>query len=163
MWRSSSASIAGAKRAEETERADAQHENRGLTFWHEDDGTVVLHGRFPPEMGARVLSALDAAMAAHAAEQPAAVWDNEGLVPEDVPAGTSRQDTSPADATTDSGVRERAAVHRREDAQVFLTDVPRGTFIRGPSRTVRRADALAWDGRAAVRAGRCPGACIGPA
>ena len=34
-----------AKRAEETERADAQHENRGLTFWHEDDGTVVLHGR----------------------------------------------------------------------------------------------------------------------
>ena len=27
----------------------------GLTFWHEDDGTVVLHGRFPPEMGARIL------------------------------------------------------------------------------------------------------------
>ena len=27
---------------------------------------------------------------------------------------------------------------------MFLTDVPRGTFIRGPSRTVRRADALAW-------------------
>ena len=77
-----------AKRAEETERADAQHEHRGLTFWHEDDGTVVLHGRFPPEMGARILSALDAAMAAHAAEQPAAGWDNEGLVPEDVPAGS---------------------------------------------------------------------------
>ena len=27
-----------ARRAEETKRADAQHENRGLTFWHEDDG-----------------------------------------------------------------------------------------------------------------------------
>ena len=67
-----------AKRAEETERADAQHENRGLTFWHDDDGTVVLHGRFPPEMGARILSALDAAMAAHVAEQPASGWDNEG-------------------------------------------------------------------------------------
>ena len=40
-----------AKREEETERVDAQHENRGLTFWHEDDGTVVLHVRFPPEMG----------------------------------------------------------------------------------------------------------------
>ena len=84
-----------AKRAEETERADAQHENRGLTFWHDDDGTVVLHGRFPPEIGARILSALDAAMAAHAAEQPAAGWDNEGLAPEDVPRGTSRQDTIP--------------------------------------------------------------------
>ena len=56
-----------AKRAEETDRADAQHENRGLTFWHDDDGTVVLDGRFPPEMGACIPSALDAAMAAHAA------------------------------------------------------------------------------------------------
>ena len=133
-----------AKRAEETERADAQHENRGLTFWHDDDGTVVLHGRFPPEMGARILSALDAAMAAHAEEQPAAGWDNEGLAPRDVPAGTSRQDTSPADAGTDAGVRAPVTAHQREDAQVFLTDVPRGTFIRRPSRTVRRADALAW-------------------
>ena len=101
-----------AKRAEETERADAQHESRGLTFWHDDDGTVVLHGRFPPEMGARILSALDAAMAAHAAEQPATGWDNEGLAPEDVPAGTSRQEASPADA----GARERATSHQREDA-----------------------------------------------
>ena len=105
---------------------------------------MVLHGRFPPEMGARILSALDAAMAAHAAEQPAAGWDNEGSAPEDVPAGTSRQDTSPADVGTDAGARESVAAHRREDAEVFLTDVPRGTFMRGPSRTVRRADALAW-------------------
>ena len=139
-----------AKRAEETEQADAQHENRGLTFWHEDDGTVVLHGRFPPEMGARILSALDAAMAAHAAEQPAAGWDNEGLAPEDVPAGTSRQDTSPADAATDAGARERAAAHRSEDAQVFLTDVPRGTFIRGPSRHGAPRRCAGVDGRADV-------------
>ena len=99
---------------------------------------------------------------AHAAEQPAAGWDNEGLAPEDVPAGTSRQDTSPADATTDAGARERAAAHRREDAQVFLTDVPRGTFIRGPSRTVRRADALAWMAERMFESGRCTGACTGP-
>ena len=105
-----------AKRAEETERADAQHENRGLTFWHEDDGTVVLHGRFPPEMGARILGALDAAMQAHAEEQPAAGWDNEGLAPEDVPHGTSRRDPSPADAATDADVPESVAAHRREDA-----------------------------------------------
>ena len=173
-----------AKRAEEIERADAQHENRGLTFWHEDDGTVVLHGRFPPEMGARILSALDAAMAAHAAEQPAAGWDNEGIAPEDVPRGTSAPESTAVKPTTDVGARgaldpgrnggsreslkhvphgtcgqgstsvdpasasdvsESVAVHRSEDAEVFLTDVPRGTLIlRGPSRTVRRADALAW-------------------
>ena len=46
--------------------------------------------------------------------------------------------------------------HRREDAQVFLTDVPRGTFIRGPSRTVRRADALAWMAERLFESGDAP-------
>jgi len=132
-----------AKRAEETERADAQHENRGLTFWHEDDGTVVLHGRFPPEMGARILSALDAAAAAHEKEQPTAGWDDEGSVPEDVPRGTSRRDVSSAGGANGAGARESATAHQREDAGVVPSDVPRGTFLTSPSRTVRRADALA--------------------
>ena len=68
-----------ARRAEETARADAQHHERALTYWHEDDGTVVVHGRFPPEMGARILSALDAAMDAHADEQPATAWEAHSL------------------------------------------------------------------------------------
>ena len=126
------------------ERAYAQHENRGLTFWHEDDGTVVLHGRFPPEMGARILGALDAAMQAHATEQPASGWDNEGSAPEDVPGGTSVQGSSFADATINTRARETVSGRQRQDAQLFLADVPRGTFIRGPSRTVRRADPLTW-------------------
>ena len=79
-----------ATRANETERADARQRERGLTFWHEDDGTVVLHGRFPPEMAARILGALEAAMDAHAAEQPAADWSQEHSAgsPPDVPRGT---------------------------------------------------------------------------
>ena len=117
---------------------------------------MVLHGRFPPEMGARILSALDAAMQAHAEEQPAVGWDNEGLAPEDVPRGTSRQDPSPADADADADVPESVAAHRREDAEVFLTDVPRGTFNRGPSRTVRRADALAWMAERVFESGDAP-------
>ena len=185
-----------AKRAEETEQADAQHENRGLTFWHEDDGTVVLHGRFPPEMGARILSALDAAMAAHAEEQPAAGWDDEGSAPEDVPRGTSAPGSTAVEVPMDVGARgtpdpgrnddspeplahvprgtsgldsatapapasaaemsEAVAAHRREDAQGFPTDVPRGTFNRGPSRTVRRADALAWMAERVFEPGDAP-------
>ena len=58
-----------AERAQETEHADGQHKDRELTYWYEDDGTLVLHGRFPPETGARILSALDAAMEGHATEQ----------------------------------------------------------------------------------------------
>ena len=79
-----------ATQANETERADARQRERGLTFWHEDDGTVVLHGRFPPEMAARILGALEAAMGAHAVEQPAAVRSREhsGGSPPDVPRGT---------------------------------------------------------------------------
>ena len=105
---------------------------------------MVLHGRFPPEMGARILGALDAAMQAHATEQPASGWDNEGSAPEDVPGGTSVQGSSFADATINTPARETVSGRQRQDAQLFLTDVPRGTFIRGPSRTVRRADPLTW-------------------
>ena len=145
-----------AKRAEETERADAQHENRGLTFWHEDDGTVVLHGRFPPEMGARILGALDAAMVAHAEEQPAAGWDDEGSAPEDVPRGTSRQDASTTGGATGAGAREPAGARQQGDPGAIPSDVPRGTFLTGPSRTVRRADALAWMAERVFEPGDAP-------
>ena len=151
-----------ARRAEETERADAQHENRGLTFWHDDDGTVVLHGRFPPEMGARILSALDAAMAAHAVEQPAAGWDNEGLAPEDVPRGTSRQDTSPTDAhrCRCSGTSRCPPERRRPgvpDRRPTWDVHPRTVAHRAPRRCA------GVDGRADVRIGRRAGARAGPA
>ncbi len=145
-----------AKRAEETERADAQHENRGLTFWHEDDGTVVLHGRFPPEMGARILGALDAAMAAHAEEQPASGWDDEGSAPEDVPRGTSRHDAFSAGVVNGVGAGEPTTGQRGSDTEVSPSDVPRGTFMRGPSRTVRRADALAWMAERVFESGDAP-------
>ena len=108
-------------------------------------------------VGACILSTLDAAMAAHAAEQPAAGWDDEGLAPEDVPSGTSRKDTAPADAATDAGARAPVTVHQREDAQMFPSDVPCGTFIRGPSRTVRRvSDALAWMAERMSESGDAP-------
>ena len=117
---------------------------------------MVLHGRFPPEMGARILSALDAAMHAHAAEQPAAGWDDEGLAPEDVPRGTSGSEVSSVDAETGAGARDPVTANRKEDARVFLTDVPRGTFMRGPSRAVRRADALAWMAERLFESGDAP-------
>ena len=145
-----------AKRAEETERADAQHQNRGLSFWHEDDGAMVPHGRFPPEMGARILGALDAAMAAHAEEQPPAGWDDEGSAPEDVPRGTSRPDSSTVDDMAGAGAREPVAGQQGSGARESPTDVPRGTFMRGPSRTVRRADALAWMAERVFESGDAP-------
>ena len=98
----------------------------------------------PPEMGARILSALDAAMAAHAEEQPATGWDGEGSAPEDVPRGTSRPDSATVNDMAGAGAREPVAGPQGSDTSESPTDVPRGALLTGRSRTVRRADALAW-------------------
>ena len=122
--------------AEENAVANDRHASRELECWYEHDGDVVLHGRFPPEMGARIVSALDAAMEAHAKEQPAARWPDEGATPGGVPRGTPSQD----------GARPEYPEH----------DVPRGTSGRGPSRAVRRADALAWMAERVFEPGDAP-------
>ena len=160
-----------AELAVETERADTQHRERSLTYWYEDDGSLVLHGRFPPETGARILSALDAAMEAHAAEQPASQWNNEGEAP-DVRNGTSRDETM-GSASAFSGAAQSDGVHvprgtspdgRKpafgdrlpEPAEYFSPHVPGGTYPRRPSHTVRRADALAWMAERVFEEGEAP-------
>ena len=102
----------------------ARAEPGGVTFWHEDDGAVVVHRRFPSEMRARTLSALDAAVAAHEEEEPAARWDDEGSAPEDVPRGTSRQGVSSAQVATGARARESTSVHRPGDTGVVPSDGP---------------------------------------
>ena len=140
-----------AKRAEETERADTQHRERSLTYWYDDDGTLVLHGRFPPETGARILSALDAAMEAHAVEQPASQWCDEATPP-DVPRGTSRS------GSTASGQAPRFLAGNA----LSLSDehssphVPGGTYPCRLPRTMRRADALAWMAERLFEEGEAP-------
>ena len=123
-----------ASQANETERADARHRERGLTFWHEDDGTVVLHGRFPPEMAARIVSALEAAMAAHAAEQPAAGWGQEHVRP----AGRPTWDAGP-EATGHRAPGRCARVDGRPDVRRRAT--------RRPSRRTGTRSWCTWTPR----------------
>ena len=161
-----------AERAQEAERADAQHKDRELKYWYADDGTLVLHGRFPPETGARILSALDAAMEAHAAEQPASEWNSEGEAP-DVPGGTSSGVAAAGQASAFSGAGrdDRADVPRgtspdgmespaggwsAEPTQSFSPHVPGETYPLRPSHTVRRADALAWMAERMFEEGEAP-------
>ncbi len=49
-------------RLEECERATAQHASRELTYYHDDDGSIVIRARLPAEEGAVVLQALNPAM-----------------------------------------------------------------------------------------------------
>jgi hypothetical protein len=48
-------------RQAEAREAARQHANRSLHVYQDDDGMVVLRGRLPPEVGALLLRALDAA------------------------------------------------------------------------------------------------------
>lgn len=49
------------QRSAERQRANAVHEQRGVTFHHDEDGALVIEARLPPETGAIVLDALAAA------------------------------------------------------------------------------------------------------
>src|SRR5512147_1111990 len=61
------------ERAEAARHAHVQHENRGLHYFFDDTGMLVVHGRLPPEVGALVRKALDAAVEElHASERDGA-------------------------------------------------------------------------------------------
>jgi hypothetical protein len=80
---------------------------RWISYEHDDDGSMVLHGRLPAEEGALVLAALDAAC--------------ERLARDDVPAGTPAVPESEAvdvPAGTPSPPRREA----RADALLALAD-----------------------------------------
>jgi len=50
------------ERAEAARRTEVQHETRRLHYFFDDAGMLVVHGRLPPEVGALVRKALDAAV-----------------------------------------------------------------------------------------------------
>ncbi len=55
--------VRGYRRADRLNDPEAvlrQHRERGLRWWVDEDGMLVLHGRFPPEEGALILRALEA-------------------------------------------------------------------------------------------------------
>jgi Domain of unknown function (DUF222)/HNH endonuclease len=61
-----------AKRLQDAEQARAQHDHRQLRHYHDDDGSLVIKGRFPPEQGALILKALAMAMERDVADVSAA-------------------------------------------------------------------------------------------
>jgi hypothetical protein len=89
------------ERAEAARHAQVQHENRGLHYFFDDAGMLVVHGRLPAEVGALVRKALDAAM-------------------EDVRA--SERGGSDASAETSAFEREQTAAACRADALALVAE-----------------------------------------
>lgn len=115
---------------EAAKRAAQQHQDRFLKVYTDDDGAVVLRGRLPPELGAVVKKALEAAVdsakaaAREAAEVVAAAGGsgggeaaNDNAAPEERPTdvlGASRADAlvDLAESFLASGFREGNAGER---------------------------------------------------
>ena len=102
------------------ERAAHQHADRFVKTWTDDDGAVVISGRLPPELGAIVVKALDAAVDAarqRTFEQatPDAAPETEGPVaPPAESFGANRADAlvDLAESFLASGYREGNAGER---------------------------------------------------
>ena len=89
------------ERAEATRRAHVQHESRGLHYFFDEAGMLVVHGRLPPEVGALVRKALDAAV-------------------EDIRA--SEREDADASAETSAFEREQTAAACRADALALVAE-----------------------------------------
>jgi len=87
-----------AQQAEELSREARQQASRGVEFYHDDDGSLVLKARLPAEVGALVLKAFEVA--------------REVLRQEHVPAGTSAS----------SDVRPDTPIARRADALALIAE-----------------------------------------
>ena len=136
-----------AQEAEELSREARQQASRGLTYFHDDDGSLVLKGRLPAEAGAVVLKALEAAM---------------HECPPDVSAETSGAPASPSARRADGlaliaesylkhgaealkgGERQQIVVH--VDAETLRDGVAgRCELEGGPSMSAEAARRLACD------------------
>jgi len=60
----------GVQRNEEREKALRQHDERTVQFFDDEDGCLVIKARLPPEQGAVVVKALQAAVDSLRAEEP---------------------------------------------------------------------------------------------
>jgi uncharacterized protein DUF222/HNH endonuclease len=54
----------GCVRRQDRQNANIQHLNRAVSIHYDDDGSMIIHGRFAPEQGALIVKALEMAMTA---------------------------------------------------------------------------------------------------
>ena len=130
-----------AQEAEELSRETRQQANRGLTYFYDDDGSLILKGQLPAEIGAQLIKALDAAMEDVQAADDKPSWgaqraDALGRITESF-LKTGLQALAPAD-------RQQIIVH--VDAQTLREGgAGRCELADGPSLAVETARRLACD------------------
>lgn len=102
-----------ARESEELSREARQQATRGLRYYYDEDGSLVLKGRLPAEIGALIVQAIDAAMA------------EEGVPGERVGGGAAEPAQEPARMRANA-VQPCAAVDADVSAETW-TDTFEGT------------------------------------
>ncbi len=132
------AKFRGAKRAQETELANAQYRDRELTHYYDHDGSLVIKARLPAEQGALIVKALEMAMDKDFAETNANA--NSDVHPKSTSIAVSSRSAGSASSSNSGDVHD---VHFESGLDVY----PKGTWTAvTPDEPVpiaaRRADAL---------------------
>ncbi len=125
MWSGWSGTTGVRKRAAELSREAQQQADRRVTYFYDEDGSLVLKGRLPAEIGALVIKALDAAV-------------NDAAVNDTVVSGVAVNSAAVRDVSAETPASQMIG-----DGG-FETAVSCGFEKRGerPSWGARRADAL---------------------
>ena len=123
------------ERLEDAQRANAQHYDRYLNFSYDEDGSVLIRAKLPPEVGAIVRQAIEAAVTlaeqrADDARKPELRIDPGGVADTDASAEAARrtQAHASAEARQPTGVPKEAS-----EIEPFTVNDERGA---------KRADAL---------------------
>jgi hypothetical protein len=138
----------GAERSREVQRAGRQHAVRGLRWHYDEDGCLVIRATLPPEQGALVIEALQAAM--DSLEEDGLEEDGleEGGLDEGGPVKAGEEAAGIEDVASEQQHTASAADARWEGVSPETPDGPSESpdSLSAPRATLsqRRADALVY-------------------
>ena len=133
-------------RLEEADEARRQHEDRYLRYHADDDGMLVIEARLPPEVGASVRKALEAAMKSlcqprrdqrrEEGEKPADQHDDPAIdgLPDDSGESSTAGTASPRAAARCCGEEEATPAQIRADALGLLAEAALGKGLEHTER-----------------------------
>jgi hypothetical protein len=134
-------------RVEELEQDRARHKARSLRYYWDHDGCLVIEGRLPPEQGAVVVKALEAAdealQQARAREEDDSAESSTGMEVRMRDAEATELETRAAAHDSAESSRTDSVVHNAAPRSGAAHDSAESSPVEAPSWGNRQADAFA--------------------
>jgi Domain of unknown function (DUF222)/HNH endonuclease len=110
------------ERLEEGAQASTLHRHRSLHFWYEQDGSLVIHAKLPPEVGAVVKKAIEEAMSVIEKESAPAVETESNVSAETFEAESVARGAASAGSGVAAEPPRDVLSAKRADALRLLAD-----------------------------------------